>query len=62
MPLGDRAAFELLDRLTGSFNLDDDHVDHVLGRLAGLDADILWVLGADGFPSVPPSSLLGGPG
>jgi hypothetical protein len=58
-PLGDRTCFELPTR---SFNLDGVHVDHVFGRFAGLDGDILWVLGADGLPSVPPPRLVGGPG
>jgi hypothetical protein len=52
-PLGERVEFELIEHLITAFDLDEDAVDRVLGRFAGLDADVLRELGGDKLPASP---------
>jgi hypothetical protein len=51
--LGARVEFELIEHLVKKFELDEDAVDHILDRFAGLDAEVLKALGADRL-QVPP--------
>jgi hypothetical protein len=51
--LGERVEFELVEHLIAAFNLNEDAVDRVLDRFAGLDADVLRELGGDKLPASP---------
>jgi hypothetical protein len=52
-PLGERVEFELLEKRIEHFVLDENAVDHILDRFAGLNSDVLRVLGADRPPPLP---------
>ena len=52
-PLGERVEFELVEHLITAFDLDEDAVDRVLDRFAGLDADVLRALGGDRLSASP---------
>jgi hypothetical protein len=52
-PLGERVEFELVEHLITAFDLDEDAVDRVLDRFAGLDADVLRALGGDKLSASP---------
>jgi hypothetical protein len=51
--LGERVEFELVEKLIEHFALDEDAVDQILDRFAGLDASVLRALGADRLPALP---------
>ena len=56
--LGPRVVFELLDEIKQHHGIDDD-IDWRLERYAGLDPDVLAVLGGDRF-AVSPLRVIGG--
>src|SRR5436190_11744217 len=56
--LGARAVFELIDELDRHHGLGDD-LDRRLEAYAGLDAELIAVVGADQFPPSP-TLLIGG--
>jgi hypothetical protein len=56
-PLGERVEFELVEKLIEHFALDEDTVDHILDRFAGLDPDALRALGANRLPLLPIHSV-----
>jgi len=51
--LGERVEFELLEHLITAFDLDEDAVDRVLDRFAGIDPKVLRAVGADRLPPSP---------
>jgi hypothetical protein len=50
--LGDRVLFELVDHIAQRFDIDSE-TDRLLDRYAGLDPQVLRVLGADRLPKAP---------